>query len=130
MPLMGIVLGVASLGIAGVTLALWWRRLMAVSLASDRQRFFMAWGIAAACGFAAFFHEPGWIGGSAAVLGIAMSAMFLGLGALSAQEARVPAVAVGELMLAFQAPTDSGEAFSSASLVGRPYLLKFFRGHW
>ena len=130
MPPMGTFLGIASLLLAGGTLALWWRRLTAVRLPDARTGSFVAWGLALAFGFAAFFHAPGWIAGTAAALGIALGAMFLVLGALSRQEAREPAVAEGGAMLEFAATADSGDAFSSQSLAGRPYLLKFFRGHW
>lgn len=127
---MGTLLGIASLLVAGVTTGLWWRGIQAVNLPRDRTRFFMAWGMALAFGFAAWFHAPGWIGGGGAALGMLLGGMFLGLGAVSGQEGRTPAVAVGGAMLDFSAQSDSGEVFSSTDLAGRPYLLKFFRGHW
>jgi len=40
------------------------------------------------------------------------------------------AVRVGGPILDFSAPDENGEPFALASLRGRPYLLKFFRGHW
>jgi cytochrome oxidase Cu insertion factor (SCO1/SenC/PrrC family) len=127
---MGTLLGIASFLIAGGTAARWWRGLQTVSLPRDRTRFFMAFGLALACGVAAWFHAPGWLAGSAAVVGILLGGMFLGLGALSGQEEKAPAVTVGGAMLEFSAPADSGETFSSTTLAGKPYLLKFFRGHW
>jgi hypothetical protein len=127
---MGTLLGIASLLTAGVTTGLWWRGMQAVSLPLDRTRFFMAWGLALAFGFAAWFHAPGWLGGGAAALGMLLGGMFLVLGALSGQEDRTPTVAVGDAMPDFSAPSDSGEVFASTALAGRPYLLKFFRGHW
>ena len=130
MPSMGTLLGISSLLVAGVTAAFWWRGIQAVSLPLDRTRFFMAWGLALALGCAAWFHAPGWLGGGSAVLGMLLGGMFLGLGALSGQEDRAPAVVVGGAMLEFSAPADSGDVFTSTALDGKPYLLKFFRGHW
>ncbi|MBW2268265.1 MAG: hypothetical protein JRH16_06790 [Deltaproteobacteria bacterium] len=127
---MGTLLGIASFLVAGVAAGFWWRGIQAVSLPHDRTRFFMAWGVALALGFAAWFHAPGWLGGGGAALGMLLGGVLLGLGALSGQEERTPAVAVGDAMLEFSAPADSGEVFTSSSLSGKPYLLKFFRGHW
>ena len=38
--------------------------------------------------------------------------------------------AVGAPILDFEAPDAEGEPFDLATLRGRPFLLKFFRGHW
>jgi hypothetical protein len=130
MPLMGMLLGIASLVVAGATSWLWWRGIQAVSLTDRRTGFFMGWGLAVALGFAAWFHTPGWLGGSAGALGMLLGGTFLCLGAFSAQAERTPAVEVGSAMLAFSAPDDSGAVFESVRFAGKPYLLKFFRGHW
>jgi cytochrome oxidase Cu insertion factor (SCO1/SenC/PrrC family) len=37
---------------------------------------------------------------------------------------------LGGLAAGFAIPDERGEPFDLASLRGRPYLLKFFRGHW
>ena len=58
------------------------------------------------------------------------STVFLGLTALSAQTPNTPAVAVGGPVIDFTAPADDGTLFDSGTLRGRPFLLKFFRGHW
>jgi hypothetical protein len=72
----------------------------------------------------------GWLsivsGGLAALLGLGFASLRL----LSGQAPNRPTVGVGEPMLAFSAPDADGAVFDSASLSGRPYLLKFFRGHW
>ena len=48
----------------------------------------------------------------------------------SAQAAKMPSVAVDGPMIEFALPGEDGASFESKSLAGKPYLLKFFRGHW
>ena len=59
-----------------------------------------------------------------------MSTIFPALRLQSRQQPNRPAVAVGEPMLLFSAPDENGVDFDLSSLNGKPYLLKFFRGHW
>ena len=130
MPPMGSFLGIASFGVAATCLALWWRAIQAVSLGPSRSRILGGFGVAFVLGFAAWWHGPGWVGGAGAALGMLLSGLFLGLAAVSTQAANEPTVRVGGPMLAFSALDDSGERFASETLGGKPYLLKFFRGHW
>ncbi len=65
-------------------------------------------------------------GGIAALLGFA----FLGLRPQSSQKPKRPAVEVGGPILGFSAPDENGVDFDLSNLKGKPYLLKFFRGHW
>jgi hypothetical protein len=58
------------------------------------------------------------------------SAIMLLLVAFAGQSRRVAAVHVGGPILPFTAPDAEGRLFDLASMDGRPYLLKFFRGHW
>lgn len=69
-------------------------------------------------------------GGILAGVAMGVSILFLVLSSLSRQSSNTPAVAVGQPMLEFSAPDENGEIFDSASLSGKPILLKFFRGHW
>ena len=69
-------------------------------------------------------------GGILAGVAMGVSILFLVLSSLSRQSSNAPAVAVGQPMLEFSAPDENGEIFDSASLSGKPILLKFFRGHW
>lgn len=127
---MGNLLGITALLLAAGTLGFWWRGMQAVNLPRDRTRFFTAAGLAFALGSAAFFHEASLLASVSAGLGMLISGIFLTLGAFSAQADLQPAVAVGGSMLEFSAPADTGEVFQSTTLSGKPYLLKFFRGHW
>jgi peroxiredoxin len=55
---------------------------------------------------------------------------FLGLSAASGQAKVAPAIAVGGSTIDFTASDDQGQPFALASRRGKPFLLKFFRGHW
>ena len=59
-----------------------------------------------------------------------MVGVFLALTVLGRQLRATPAVAVGQPMTDFTAPDAEGQPFALATLTGRPYLLKLFRGHW
>ena len=87
-----------------------------------------------AVGFAlsllAFVMGAGLLAGMAALVALLASGMFLTLAIISGQARKDPAVGVGDRMLEFTAPRDDDETFDSRSLHGRPFLLKFFRGHW
>ncbi|HYC57459.1 MAG TPA: hypothetical protein VEL28_21185 [Candidatus Binatia bacterium] len=66
----------------------------------------------------------------AAATGITGGACFLLLVALGRQSRKTPAVRVGSAILPITAPDADGHPFDLASMSGRPFLLKFFRGHW
>ena len=87
-------------------------------------------GLGVVCGLGALTEGAGAAGGTAATLAILGGGLFLGLRLQSGQDARVPAVKVGEPILEFSALDDRGEPFHLSSMRGEPYLLKFFRGHW
>ena len=78
----------------------------------------------------AFARGPGWIGGLGAGIAAFGGALFLLLQMLGKQTKATPAVAVGGEILDFTAQDAEGRPFALGSLRGRPYLLKFFRGHW
>jgi hypothetical protein len=88
----------------------------------------MAAGLALAV--ASLAAEPGLAGGVLAGVALVVSSTFLALQPLSGQARVVPAARVGGPIPDFTAPDDAGEAFQLATLRGRPFLLKFFRGHW
>ena len=69
-------------------------------------------------------------GGILAGVALGVSIVFVVLSSLARQSGQTPAISVGQPMLAFSAPDENGDIFDSASLSGKPILLKFFRGHW
>lgn len=128
-PAVGTLLGTLAAGLVFGAWIAWWRRLQAVDI-GDRTPFVATEAAGVLLALAAFSAGAGVVGGLAAVLALLGGGVFLGLFAVSAQERRIPAVRVGEPVPAFSAPDAEGRVFDSASLAGRPYLLKFFRGHW
>jgi len=108
----------------------WFRRAHAVNLPENRTGFVMAMVLGIAIGIAAMLSAPGWLGGVAASLAILAGGFFLFTVAISAQKGSSGAFALGQPVPDFTAPDENGEPFALASLAGRPFLLKFFRGHW
>lgn len=127
---MGDALGVISLVLVVGTGAIWFRKIAAVDIPQARAGYVAAFAAAALLGVASFVVGNGLLGGVSAGVGIAFGGMMAGLRAISKQDAKVPAVRVGEPILDFTAPDDDGNAFTLSSLSGTPFLLKFFRGHW
>ena len=127
---MGATLGLASLAVTVATITGWVIGLQKARLQGKRGLAMIAFGVALVLGLAALLTSPGLVGGIAATVGVATGAIFLGLQTLAGQVDATPAVAVGGPILDFTAPDDQGQPFDTASLRGKPYLLKFFRGHW
>jgi cytochrome oxidase Cu insertion factor (SCO1/SenC/PrrC family) len=123
-------LGIAAglLVIGGWTV--WMRRMNQVRIPRNRAAFFLVFGAGVVLGVAALVAGAGLVGGLAAALAILGGGMFFGLRLQSSQDRREPAVTVGGPILHFSAPDDAGDVFALSSLRGRPFLLKFFRGHW
>ena len=126
----GDVLGLLGAGVVVATGYGWFRRIEAVRIPRNRGVWFGAMGVGVALGVAAFAVGTGLAGGLGAAVAIAAGATFLGLRLQSTQQARVPHVKVGGPILDFTAPDENGSPFDLGSLRGRPFLLKFFRGHW
>jgi hypothetical protein len=126
----GALLGFASLAAVVATLGFWFRGIERVALRGRRGQVLGVMISALGAALIALTWHPGWLGGGAAVLALLLSSIFLALAGLSRQERRHPTVGVGDPMLEFDAVDAEGSTWSSASLAGRPYLLKFFRGHW
>ena len=110
--------------------ALWFRRLNAVRIPENRSAFNIAMAAGVLLGVAALVSGPGLLGGVGAVIALVGGGTFLGLGAASKMDSKEPAVKVGAKILEFTAPDAQGEPFELAKLRGKPFLLKFFRGHW
>jgi len=108
-----------------------WMQLMQRSrIPADVSAYLLASGAGALLGLGAFVFGTGIPGGIAAAVALAGGIAFLALYAASGQVRSAPAVRVGGPVLDFTATDDTGAPFALASLRGRPFLLKFFRGHW
>ncbi len=123
-------LGLAAFAIAAANTAWFFGRMRRVALPLDRSAHEALWAASVALGVAAFAIGVNWVGGIAAALGIAVGAGMLLLRLGSPQARNVPAVAVGGPILDFTAPDEHDAPFALSSLAGKPFLLKFFRGHW
>ncbi|NNL67055.1 MAG: hypothetical protein HKP30_12480 [Myxococcales bacterium] len=110
--------------------AFWFQRLNAVRAGEVRGRVIAAMALGSLLGLLAFASGTSVFGGIAAGVALLLGGTFLFLQPFSGQARTTPAATVGQPIVAFSATDDAGEPFSLASLAGRPFLLKFFRGHW
>lgn len=126
----GAILGLLALALLAQAGYVWVRSIREVRTGERRVFVVLVVVLGVGLGVVGLANEPGVFGGIPAGLAIALGVLFLLLQLLGRQSRRVPAVAVGGPMLDFTAPDAEGVPFRLASLHGRPYLLKFFRGHW
>jgi len=123
---LGIVSGILSLG----GLVEWGRRVVAVRVPEDRSVFVGVMAVAFVLGVFALVSDASGIARAGAWTGAIGGGLFLFLVALSKQDEKTPAVSIGAAVLDFSGTDEDGNEFALASLRGRPFLLKFFRGHW
>ncbi len=123
-------LGFLALMLVVGAVALWFRRAMGVRLPENRSGFVAAWLGGALLGVVALLQGVGWLGGVAAGLAIFAGAFLCLTVSISAQKLAAGAIGVGATLPDFSAPDENGESFELSSVVGKPLLLKFFRGHW
>jgi peroxiredoxin len=107
-----------------------WLRLMLQGRIRRVAPYAAANACAALLGILALARGAGPAGGLAAAVAVFTGLAFLALYAASGQSKTPAAVAVGDRVLDFIAADDAERPFALASLAGRPFLLKFFRGHW
>jgi hypothetical protein len=128
--MLGTTLGVAG-GLLELALsALWLWLIRRVRIPADLRPTIAAHAVAVALGLTAVAlgaSTPGLILAAVAILG---GAVFLAIQTQSRQARLTPAVAVGSPIIEFTLPDHEGRPFDLATLRGKPFLLKFFRGHW
>jgi len=123
---LGVLAGVLELG-----LSLYWLRLIhQVRIPKDLRPTIAAHFVAIGLGAAAFLLGASPLGLTFAIIAFLGGAVFLALQTQSRQARLTPAVAVGHPIIEFTLPDHTGRPFDLASLRGKPFLLKFFRGHW
>ena len=127
---LGTTLGFAALGLAVITTALWFRQIEQVTLPENRALFVASWLTALAMAVGAFVARTRWFGAIPALLAIIMGSFFPFSVAISRQEVATTGIQIGQTIPHFKALNQHGELFDSASLDGKPVLMKFFRGHW
>ena len=127
---LGTTLGFVGLGIALATMALWNRQIHQVAIPENRILFIVGFVAAALFGASAFVMRTRWFGAIPAVLAIAIGVFLPFTISISRQEVASTGIQVGQTIPLFTAIDRHGEGFDSASLEGKPVLMKFFRGHW
>lgn len=83
-----------------------------------------------ALGLLSFVMGPGLGGGVLALVAIIAATFFLFSSFMSVLPPVVPTVTLGDRYLDFAASDLDGNQFRLSSLAGKPFLLKFYRGHW
>jgi hypothetical protein len=126
----GTALGFVAFALVAGSMALWFRRIQSVRIPANRLGFVACWAGGAVLGVIALSQGAGYLGGLAAGIAAVAGAFFSVLVYVSPQKVADDAVQVGESLRAFTALDENGADFSSASVAGKPVLLKFFRGHW
>jgi peroxiredoxin len=122
--------GYLAAAIAAASGARWLWLMQQVRIPKDRSFFIGASVASALLGMAGLLSGPSMAGGIAAGVSVVSNALFLVLCAMSRQATPTPAVSVGAAIVPFTAVDDEGRTFNLGDLRGRPFLLKFFRGHW
>ena len=120
------ILAAVVMGTAGLR---WLALMRAGRIPRDATRYLASSALGTLLGVAALLRGAGVLGGVIAALAALAGAAFLALYAASGQR-RGAAIAVGDRVLDFTARDADGRSFALSSLAGRPFLLKFFRGHW
>jgi hypothetical protein len=126
----GFSLGLLAFGVFACSVFFWFRLLNDVALEGRRRILYLGVAIAIGTGIAALGMDPGWIGGTAAMIAVIGGVAWSGLGLLAGQSTQEPNLILGEPLPAFSAPDHNGERFEIESLRGHPVLIKIFRGHW
>ena len=128
--MLGTILGIAG-GLLELALsAVWLWLIRRVRIPKNLRPTIAAHTVAVAFGVAAFGLGASAPGQILAGVGILGGIVFLALQTQSRQARLAPAVAVGGRIIEFTLPDHEGRPFDLATLRGRPFLLKFFRGHW
>ncbi len=127
---LGTTLGFVGLGIALISVFLWNRQIQQVAIPENRTAFVIAFVVAALVGASAFVMRTRWFGAIPALMAIAIGAFLTFTVSISRQEVATTGIQVGQTIPHFTAIDRHGEPFDSASLAGKPVLVKFFRGHW
>jgi hypothetical protein len=128
--LSGSTLGLLALALLVFSGFVWLRSIRDVRTGERRLLVLGAVAAGLGLGLLALARGPGVLGGVAAGIAVALAAVFFVLQLLGRQARSTPHVAVGRPIPDFTAPDAEGQPFRLSSLHGRPYLLKFFRGHW
>ncbi len=127
---LGTTLGIAAFGVAALTMVVWFRQINQVDIPENRIVFAIFFISAVALAICAFVMRTRWFGAIPALVAIVIGGFFPFSMTISRQETATTGIQVGQTMPQFKALDRNGDWFESASLEGKPVLMKFFRGHW
>jgi len=122
-------LGLIALGIIAATGFVWFQLIENVSVPRNRVGYLSLFLLGGLVGIFAI-SQGGFFSTAFAIPAVLVGFVFPALRMQSGQKPNTPAIEVGGDMLNFVAPDANGVDFDLSSLHGKPYLLKFFRGHW
>ena len=126
----GTTLGFVALGLAVITVILWFRQAYQVAIPENRSLWVAGFVLAVLVGITAFVMRTRWFGAIPALMAIVIGSFLTFTVGISRQEVSTTGIQVGETVPLFTAIDRHGERFDSATLGGKPTLMKFFRGHW
>ena len=126
----GTTLGFVALGLAVMTVILWFRQAYQVAIPENRSLWVAGVVLAVLVGISAFVMRTRWFGAIPALMAIVIGSFLTFTVGISRQEVSTTGIQVGETIPLFTAIDRHGERFDSATLGGKPTLMKFFRGHW
>ena len=127
---LGTTLGIAAFGVAALTMVVWFRQINQVDIPENRIVFAIFFISAVALAICAFVMGTRWFGAIPALVAIVIGGFFPFSMTISRQETGTTGIQIGQTMPQFKALDRNGDWFDSASLEGKPVLMKFFRGHW
>lgn len=110
--------------------ASWWAKIKALTVPRNSVIYLALMSSGIVLGLWGLSRGAGALGGILAFSAIVAAAMFLFTAYISGMPSAPPGAAVGEKFLDFTASDSDGGDFTLSSLAGRPFLLKFYRGHW
>lgn len=125
-----LLLALAALGLVFGSAFLWFRAAMAVKLPRNRAYYVGSWIVGSAIAVVSLLGATSWVSGIVAGMALIFAAVLLLTVAISQQKVSAGAIRPGDSLPDFSSVDDNGVRFESASLIGHPILIKFFRGHW
>ena len=127
---LGTPLAFASLGVAVATVVAWFWHINRVAIPENRIVFIACFLVAFGLAIAGLVLRARWFAVVPALIAIVIGGFFPFSMAISRQEVATTGIQVGQTIPHFEALDRNGERFDSASLQGKPVIMKFFRGHW
>jgi hypothetical protein len=128
--IVGTMLGLSALLVTTTAVGLWIRAITTVAIGSSRIWYIAAFVLATGMSVTALILNTHWVGNVAGGLSIFVALFFFLTAAIGPQKVGTSAIQIGSTLPAFSGNDEHGKCFDSSELLGKPALIKFFRGHW